>query len=1249
MNSEALEGIAIVGMAGRFPGAQTVDEFWQNLCNGVESITFFSEEELIAAGIEPEVVRDPRYVKARGVLQDVAGFDAAFFGFHPKEAEITDPQHRLFLECAWEALETAGYDPETYRGLIGVYAGAGSFRTYFLENLYPNRELRASFGDYPLAIANEKDFLATRVSYKLNLQGPSVSVQTACSTSLVAICTACQSLLNYQCDLALAGGAAIGVPQIAGYFYQEGMILSPDGHCRAFDAQAQGTVSGNGVGIVALKRLEEAIAEGDYIYAVIKGYAINNDGSLKVGYTAPSIDGQAQAIASALAIADVHPETLSYVEAHGTGTPLGDPIEIAALTQAFQLDTQKTGFCAIGSAKTNLGHLDTAAGVTGVIKVAQMLRHQQIPPSLHFTQPNPKIDFAQSPFYVNTQLKAWTAQETARRAGVSSFGIGGTNAHVVLEEAPPRAPSGPSRPAQLLVLSAKTATALDRATENLAAYLQQRDNRDLADIAYTLKVGRQAFKHRRIAVCEDVEAGAIALSTGDPKQVFSGCPSLKDRPVIFLFSGQGSQYLNMGKELYQTEPLFRQQIDRCSQLLQPHLNLDLRQVLYPDASTDTTGQLQQTAITQPALFAVEYALAQLWMAWGIRPQAMAGHSIGEYVAACLAGVFSLEEALSLVATRGQLMQQMPPGAMLAVPLSEAQIQPFLGEQLDLAVLNTPSTSVVSGPQAAIEDLQKQLAAQEIESRCLHTSHAFHSRMMEPILEPFTAQVQKVKLHPPQIPYLSNVTGTWITAAAATDPQYYARHLRQTVRFAENLQQLCKNSDAILLEVGPGRTLASLAKQHPQKVPQQEVFSSLRHPKEQQSDVAFLLTTLGKLWLAGITIDWAEFYRDEQRDRLPLPTYPFERQHYWIDPPGYLPEVSPIQTPPTHARPQLANSYTAPRTEIEQIIAQVWQRFLGIEQIGIDDDFFDLGGDSLLAVQLTAQLSEKLGTEVSTHSLLQASTVASLAELLAESSPVRDPVLVAIRRGNVEPPLFLIHPVGGHVYIYRDLARYLESNRPIYGIQAEEKESLVTVEAIATRYLEAVRDRQPQDPYYLGGSSFGGTIAFEMAQQLTQQGEKVALLTLIDTPGPGQMPVLATEDDTAILVYLLGVGFNLPLSLDRLQQLTADEQLQYFLDQAKVADKIIPPDFGLPEVRQFIHWFKVHARAMQNYQPQPYPGRLLFFKACDRNEINPPYPEKPWIEVAQGGLELHEISGNHITMNYPPHVQTLAEKLRPYLA
>jgi acyl transferase domain-containing protein/acyl carrier protein len=872
--------IAVIGMAGRYPGAKNLDQFWQNLCDGVESIKFFTDEELLAKGVEARLLDDPNYVKAEAILDDVEKFDASFFDFTPREASLIDPQHRLFLEHAWEALENAGYAAERNQR-TGVYAGE-SINSYLLSNLYPNRELMESAGGFQVVINNDRDYLATHVAYKLNLTGPALSVQTACSTSLVAVHLACQGLLNRECDMALAGGVSVGVPQGEGAFHQEGGIISPDGHCRAFDARAQGTVKGNGVGVVVLKRLEDALRDGDTIHAIIKGTAINNDGSLKVGFTAPSIDGQASVIEEALALAEVEVQTITYIETHGTGTSLGDPIEVAALTQAFRTQTAAKNYCAVGSVKTNIGHTDAAAGVAGLIKTVLALEHKQLPPSLNFTDPNPNIDFARSPFFVNTELTEWQTNGTPRRAGVSSFGIGGTNVHVVLEEAP-RVESRPSQTLQLLTLSTKTAAALEAARMNLAAYLKGHAEINLADVAFTLQTGRRSFAHRLALVCRDVDEAAAALEEGRHLHI-DVQKSSQHPPVAFMFTGQGAQYVQMARELYETEASFREDVDHCCEILEPLLQRDLRDVLYPPAerAEEASEQLKQTQLTQPALFVIEYALAKLWMRWGVRPAALIGHSIGEYVAACIAGIFTLEDALKIVVERGRLMQQAPHGAMLAVPLSEKEILPLLNGELSLAAVNAPSLCVLSGTIEAIERFEQGLAERDLICRRLHTSHALHSAMMDPLLATFAAKLKEVRTHAPQIPIVSTLTGTWMTAAEASDANYWARQLRHTVRFADALGEILKEPATVLLEIGPGQTLSALANQ---SAKDRVVLSSLRHPRDSQSDVAYILNTLARLWTAGVEIDWAALHAHErERRRIPLPTYPFERRRYWIDPP-----------------------------------------------------------------------------------------------------------------------------------------------------------------------------------------------------------------------------------------------------------------------------------------------------------------------------------------------------------------------------
>jgi len=1272
------DGVAIIGMAGRFPGAATIDQLWRNLCEGVESITFFSEDELDPS-IDPVLKNKPNYVRARGILEDADKFDAAFFGITPREAEIMDPQHRVFLEASWQALENAGYNPDSYDGLIAVYGGTG-FNTYFTNHVSRRPDLIEAFGEHQTSIANAPDYLATRVSYKLNLRGPSISLYTGCSLSLVAVCQAFDGLMSYQCDMALAGGAFVACPQNSGYLHQEGEIFSADGHCRSFDARAQGTVFGNGVCIAVLKRLEDASKDGDSIYGVIRGTALNNDGSMKVSFTAPSVDGQAEVIAMAHANADVDPETISYIETHGTATPVGDPIEIAALTQAFRARTSAKNFCAIGSIKANVGHLDAAAGVAGLIKTTLMLNHKVLPPSINFEEPNPEIDFPNSPFYVNTKLLEWETDGAPRRAGVSSFGVGGTNAHVILEEAPVREASGLSRSWTLLLLSAKTSTALDTMTTNLADHLRQHPDLNLADVAYTLQVGRKAFKHRRMTVCESLDDAVATLQTLDPKSVITSSQESIDRQVVFMFSGQASQYVNMGLELYRTESLFREEIDRCSEILEPHLGLNLRDTLYPDEKhVEEAGEkLEQTSITQPALFTIEYALAKLWMSWGVQPAALAGHSIGEYVAACLAGVFSLEDALSLVATRGRLMQKLPGGSMLAVFLSEKEIAPFLGDDLSLAVINGPSICAVSGDHDAIEDLEKQLSQKGVDFRRLHTSHAFHSKMMDPIVDSFAEQVNKVKVNPPQIPFLSNLTGTWIRTEEATNPGYWAKHLRQTVRFSDCVQELLKEPTRVLLEVGPGITLSTLVSQHPDKKTEQFVVSSIRHPNEQKSDIAFILNTLGRLWLAGIQVDWAGFCSNENRHRLPLPTYPFERRRHWINTRKQVYGTTSIApnsseeietTPPSnqiYSEQKIDTTYMdTSRYDTEQIITNLWEKTLGIDHIGTNDNFFELGGNSLIAVRLFAQIQKIFGKRLPLATLYKAPTVRQLSDLLNQKEliPSWSP-LVEIQTGGYKPPLFFMHAEGGNVLEYQPLAKHLGKDQPFYGLQAqglEGKEIVVhTIEEMAAHYIKEIKTVQPKGPYYIGGYCLGGLVAFEMAQQLQAEGEQVAFLALISTSTPAQLRNIKPNSNIFVrLIYR--ILERIELELNNLSVLERKAKLSYIfqrIDRMLQKSQFRSEDLFDRLFSLFHLKYKWHSRvylleksveltddAYMEYRPKPLRNRILLFRVSKQERELTFDPTLGWRDLAEDGVHDYEVHGFHKNILREPNVRALAEKLR----
>lgn len=875
--------IAIVGMAGRFPGAPDVDAFWRNIRDGVESVTEFSEQELLARGVPAQALAEPGYVRKGVQLEGMDQFDAAFFGYSPREAQRIDPQQRLFLETAWEAMEHAGYGGGAGQALAGVYAGGGT-SLYLLQHLLPG----AALGDGDIASAlgllngNDSDALVSRVAYKLDLRGPAVSVQTACSTSLAAVHLACRGLLNHEVDLALAGGVWLNLMQGLGYRHQPGAILSPDGHCRAFDARAGGTTIGSGVGAVVLKRLADALADGDTIHAVIKGSAMNNDGAAKVGYTAPSVEGQAAVIQAAHALSEVSPETIGYVEAHGTGTTLGDPIEIAALTQAFRSGTSLSGYCALGSVKTNVGHLDAAAGIAGLIKAALALRHRTLPPSLHFETPNPQIDFAGSPFHVNTQARPWEAAPWPRRAGVSSFGMGGTNVHVVLEEAMPQPAAQPAPGLPMLVLSARSGPALEAMAGRLASHLQEQPQQPLADIAHTLHQGRGRFGHRAVALARDRDEAIRALAMQDSSLWCRGEP-LSDKPsVAFLFPGQGAQHAGMGRELYAHEAVFRETVDRCCALLQPWMGCDMRTLLYPavDEEAAAARRLAQTEFTQPALFVFEYALAQWWMAQGIRPEAMLGHSIGEYVAACLAGVFTLEDALRVVAARGRLLQHTLPGAMLAVGLPEPELMARAYAGCDLAAVNADDLCVLSGPEEAIAHARQELDGQGVMTRPLHVSHAFHSAMVEPMLAEFEALLAQLPLGRPAIAFVSNLSGRWITDEEACSPRYWVRHVRGTVRFSQGLEQLLAKPDRVLLEVGPGETLSVLARRHRQAAGR-PVLASQCHPRAAAASADQPARCLARLWVAGVEAALPTHPAQAGSRRVPLPTYPFERSAHWI--------------------------------------------------------------------------------------------------------------------------------------------------------------------------------------------------------------------------------------------------------------------------------------------------------------------------------------------------------------------------------
>jgi amino acid adenylation domain-containing protein len=997
--------IAIIGMAGRFPGARDVREFWENLKASRESITRFTAGELEVRDRERLAALD-NDVAARAIAGDVDKFDAAFFNIMPREAELIDPQHRLFLECCWHAFDDAGYDPLACIWPVGVYAGA-SYNSYFLEHVGSGQ---AFFDDYAAGfqvsnfnttLAAHAEFLATRVAYKLNLRGPAFSLGAGCATSLVAVSQACLALQNYQCDMALAGAVSITFPQRRGYLYEPGGMVSADGHCRTFDAGADGTVFGDGAGVVLLKRLEDAVADGDNIYAVILGCGINNDGSTKVGFTAPSVEGQALAIEIAHASAGVDAATITYVEAHGTGTPLGDPVEVAALTRAFRASTGKKNFCALGTAKTNVGHLDVAAGVTGLIKAALSIHHRTLVPVLHFKRANPRLDLENSPFYIQNELQEWNRGATPLRAGVSAFGMGGTNTHLVLEQAPDRDAlhSRSQWTSHLLILSAKTEPALQRSVANLADYLADHPELEASDVAFTLMNGRHPFDARRIAVCTDLRAASTELARPTHNKSANRVAQGQSPPVAFMFPGQGAQHVNMGRRLRELNPAFREHFDRCAEIVSEHGGPDLRALVYPAADSTASIAIDDTACAQPAIFAVEYALAQMWDSLGIVPAMMIGHSVGEFVAACLGGVMSLDDSLALIVTRGRLMGSLPRGAMLSVRLAESRVRELLDPSLSIAAVNSPTLTVVAGPFDVIERFEQVLAVESVVCRRLATSHAFHSQMMEPIVPEFRAACAKVKFSAPLIPFISSVTGDWISAHDVVSPDYWARHLREPVRFSDGVARLRAESCS-LLEVGPGATLTTLARQHPASKPGPEsdqlIINSMPPASELSNEEDCMLNAVGRLWLHGANPRWTHLYPDERRRRVSLPGYPFEQQRHWISRRADAGnEAPPVQLKlqvdagagqsPLAALPMLSDSLA----QIRGKLASIFEDLSGLDIAAMDPatSFLELGFDSLFLTQVAQQLFSTFALKITFRQLLeQQSSLDALAAYVAERVP-----------------------------------------------------------------------------------------------------------------------------------------------------------------------------------------------------------------------------------------------------------------------
>lgn len=993
--------IAIIGMAARLPGAENVDEYWRNLVDGKDCMTRFSREDLIAAGVAPCTVDAPDYVRVRGVVADADAFDARFFEVTPRDARIMDPQMRLFLECAWHAIEDAGYDPLSVPGRVGLFGG--SFLNRYVGRVWSDEATARSLGAVQLRILSDKDFMTTWVSYKLDLRGPSVAVQTACSTSLVAVHMACQSILDGESDCALAGGATIDVPQRSGYRYRDGSIESASGRCRPFDARADGTVSGNGVAIVFLKPLRKAREDQDPIYAVIKGSAVNNDGNRKVGYTAPSVAGQVEVIAEALAVSNVDAGSVGHVEAHGTGTNLGDQVEVAALGEVY---ASSRGKRSIASVKAIIGHLDAAAGAASLIKSALILKHGHMPPTTNCETPNPALELEQKNLFVDQVGRKWGSGESAAHIGVSSFGVGGTNAHLILGPPPQVSTRVSAERPRLIVLSAKTERALERAARRVAARLEASPGTDFGDVCHTLQVGRRAFAHRHALVANSVSEASRGLrgrATSDGYR--EDGPLTGD--IVFMFPGQGAQYSGMGRELYANIEGFRRTADECLETLREVASVDLGFLFATDPDPHA---LSETELVQPALFVVEYALAKTWLELGVVPKAMIGHSLGEFVCACLAGVFRLEDALSVVAARARMMGRLPTGDMMAVPLDESRSRSFVSDSVSVAAVNGPNRCVVSGPSEAIADVEASLAEEGIAGLRLDTSHAFHSPMVEPMLDGFREHMRGIALRRPRLRFVSTVSGDWIRDEEAVDREYWVRHVRETVRFGDGVLRLLRDVETpAFLEVGPGRVLCTLVRTHPQvRERRLAVLSSLKYAKEPTADLGVFLNAVGRVWQAGVDVDWRMLQRDGRR--VSLPGYPFERERHWIDESGRALPTDRIE--PAHESPSTEIMESEPAEDaLTRRLCTIWAEIFGLDEVRLQDDFFDLGGTSLIAVQLMAKIRDELGCTVPFEAIFDAPTVDQLA-LFMQSTRIDDvPVdeLEALLRDVAETPDDKINP------------------------------------------------------------------------------------------------------------------------------------------------------------------------------------------------------------------------------------------------
>jgi phthiocerol/phenolphthiocerol synthesis type-I polyketide synthase E len=1245
---EELEGaIAVIGMSGAFPKAKNIEEYWHNLINGRSSIDDLDNEELCQAGIPEELYNNPHYVKKSASLEGAKEFDPTFFGYTPAESRLMDPQHRLFLEHSWKCLEDGNILPNDYKGLIGVFGGC-SQNNYLLKNLINSTQADKA-GAFQMMIGNDKDYLTTKVSYKLNLRGPSITMQTACSTSLTAIQQGCLSLINYQSDMVLCGGASVNIPYRGGYLYQDGLIFSPKGECRTFDSEADGTVFGDGVGVVLLKRLEEALEDNDNIYAVIRGSAINNDGSEKVGYSAPSVKAQAEVVATALAVAEVPAETIGYVEAHGTGTLMGDPIELAALTDAFRMTTKKKGFCTIGSVKPNIGHLDAAAGVAGFIKTVLILNKGKIPPQINYQKPNPALNIEGSPFIITPEKKEWIRGDVPRRAGISALGVGGTNIHLVLEEfiPPKRVAKEKENRAQLLVFSAKSKEALTNIKEAFDTVLSKNDN-NAAAMARTLYKKRVPFPFRDYLVLSE-EKPYNRESFLQNKKVSQ---AINIPPIAFLFTGQGSQYPQMGRGLYENIKPIRRIMDECFTLLIRERELYLKGIIFPENEEEvrtSEEKLRQTTYTQPSLFILEYALASYLLDLGLKPAYLLGHSLGEYTAACLSGLFTLKEALCLVADRGRIMQTAPQGSMISLPLSPEEVSPFLNENLQIAVINTPQRCVLSGTYKAVNELKELLDKQEMRSSILKTSHAYHSFMMEDILEDFAACFENITFGELTLPLISNLTGKEISRDELGRKEYWVEQLRKPVNFTEGIGTLIKNEDILLLEVGPGNTLSTLAKSHKRTGRKGICLSTLPNHKQKENDFDFFLGIMGNLWKNGVKLNWDKLIEDDETHYPRLPSYEFSRESYWIEPENVVSTQNDVIEEEEYTSPFIENDKI-----VEKQVFQIWSELFGVDLIEPESNFYDMGGHSVLATQLLAQINETFGIEIGLGALLMTPTPTNSLKVVREEllnkeekSSVREerktvlPMMFPVQMGEKErTPLFMVSGLYFNRYYqsekegqkkyeedyfryFSTLVKNIGTQQPIYGFRPRgiflNETPHRNVQEMAADYIKVIKNVQPEGPYFLGGECIGGIVAYEMAQQLLEAGEKVKHLILMDTFYPRGRSLLI---DT------------LQISRDRFKEELSYKEISSRLKRIglrilKMQEFVLPLNKKQKAYRQVNFGNMFYLNKLRQYKPKYYEDPNISLLA-NREWLDAMSPTLEWSENYIKHLNIIPIPGTHVS-------------------